>query len=101
MFGFPEGAFNRGLPSRPTIYRAPPPLDGEWPLVWLMVVRFACPVIAPISPYCTVSTFHWLLQFILKRGTFLLCLSGELHVEILSRRIFLPINLWRTQNQSD
>ena len=70
MFGFPEGALNRGLPSRPTMYTAPPPLDGEWPLVWLMVVRFACPVISSISHYCKVSTIHWLLQFILKTEHF-------------------------------
>ena len=30
LFGFPEGAHNRGLPSNPTIYTASPSLDEDW-----------------------------------------------------------------------
>ena len=33
LFGFQEGAHNRGLPSNPTIYTSLS-LDEDWPLVW-------------------------------------------------------------------
>ena len=65
-FGFPEGAHNRGLPSNPTIYTASPSLDEDRPLVWLVVVHFACPMISSVSHCCTVSTFHHPSQFVLK-----------------------------------
>ena len=43
--GFPEGAHNRGFPSNPTLYTTSPSLDKDWPLLWLVVVHFACPTI--------------------------------------------------------
>ena len=48
-FGLPEGAHNRGLPSNPTIYTTSP-LDEDWPLMRLVVVHFACPMISSIPP---------------------------------------------------
>ena len=70
MFGFPERAHNRGLPSNPTIYTTSPSLDEDWPLVWLVVVHFACPTISSIPHCCTVSTFHRPSQFILNTERF-------------------------------
>ena len=32
-FGFPKGAHNRELPSKPTIYKTSPSLNKDWPLV--------------------------------------------------------------------
>ena len=52
LFGFLEGAHNRGFPSNLTIYTSP--LDEDWPLVWLVMVHFACPMISYITHYCTV-----------------------------------------------
>ena len=43
LFGFPEEADNRGLPSNPIIYIPSPSLDEDWPWLWLVVVHFACP----------------------------------------------------------
>ena len=124
-FGFLEGAHNRGLPSNPTIYTTSPFSDEDWHLVWLVVVHFTCPMISFVPHYCQVSTFHhpsqffplMFLFFIIiivvllhcpnlsplallhpshKSRTFSLCLSGESHVEMLSRRVFL-LNLCRPQ----
>ena len=69
-FGFLEGAHNRGLPSNPTIYTTSPFLDEDRPLVWLVVVDFACPTISSVPHYCTVSTFHRPSQFVLKMERF-------------------------------
>ena len=63
-FGFPEGAHNRGHPSNPTIYTTSPSLVEDWPLVWLVLVHFACPMISSVPHYCTVYTFHCPSQFV-------------------------------------
>ena len=69
-FGFLEGAHNRRLPSSPTICTTSPSLHEDWPLVWLVVVHFACPTISSIPHYCTVSTSRCLSQFVLKTEHF-------------------------------
>ena len=51
-FGFPKGAHNRELPSKPTIYKTSPSLNKDWPLV---VVHFACPMI--------FFLFHIIMQY--------------------------------------
>ena len=68
--GFLEGAHNKGLPSNPTIYTTSPSLDEDWPLVWLAVVHFACPMISSVPHYWTVSISHCLSQFVLKTEHF-------------------------------
>ena len=98
IFGFLEGARNRGLPSNPTIYTTSPSLADNRPLAWLLVVHSACPMIAPIPHYCTATTFHRPSQFVLKMEHF--CYVSvdfrESHVEIRSRRFF-SLNLCGTQ----
>ena len=51
LIGFLEGAHNRGLPFNPTIYTTSLSLNEDWPLVWLTVVHFACPMISSIPYY--------------------------------------------------
>ena len=70
LTGILEGAHNRGLLSNPTIYTTSPSLHEDWPLVWLVVVHFACPTISSVPHYCTVSTFHRLSQLVLKTECF-------------------------------
>ena len=65
-----EVAHNKGLPSNPTIYTTSPSLDEDWPLVWLVVVHFACLTISSIPHCCTASTFHCPSQFVLKTERF-------------------------------
>ena len=67
---FSRGAHNRGLPSNPTIYTTSPSLDEDRPLVWLVIVHFACPTISSVPHCCTVHTFHSTPQFILKPECF-------------------------------
>ena len=67
---FSRGAHDRRLPSNPTIYTTSPSLDEDQPLVWLVVVHFACPTISSIPQCCTVSTFHRPSQFVLKMECF-------------------------------
>ena len=43
LFGFSEGAHNRGLPPNSTIYTTSPSLDEDWALVWLVMVHFTFP----------------------------------------------------------
>ena len=69
-FGFPEGAHNRGFPSNPTIYTTSPSLAEDHPLVWLVVVHFACHMISSVPHSCTVSTFHHPSHFVLKAERF-------------------------------
>ena len=38
--------------------------------MWLVVVHFSCPMISSVPHYCTVFTFHWLSQFVLKTERF-------------------------------
>ena len=52
LFGFLEGAYNKGFPSSSTIYTASP-LDEDWPLV-------SCSTISSVLYYSIVSTFHCL-----------------------------------------
>ena len=66
LFGFSEGAHNRGLPPNSTIYTTSPSLDEDWALVWLVMVHFTFPVISCVPHYCTVSTLYHLSQFVLK-----------------------------------
>ena len=47
-------------------------LDQDRPLVWLVVVHFACPLVSSIPCFCSVSTFHYLPQFVLKMELFML-----------------------------
>ena len=74
-FGFPKGAYNRGLPSKPTIYKNHLlwMKTGLWCLV---VVHFACPMI--------FFLFHIIMQcppqFVLKVKCFWCILSRELYV---------------------
>ena len=57
--GFLEGAHTRRLPSSPTICTTSPSLHEYRPLVWLVVVNFACPTISSIPRYCTISTSRY------------------------------------------
>ena len=84
LFGFPEGAHNRGLPSNPTI-NITSPLDEDQPLMWLAVVHFTCLFYSKLF-YSTHFSSPVTVCF--KNGMFLLCLSGELLVEIWSRKFF-------------
>ena len=67
---FLEGAHNRGLPSSLTIHTTSPSLDEDQPLVWLVVVHFACPTISSVPHYCTVSTFLHSSKFVFKTERF-------------------------------
>ena len=69
-FALPEGAHKRGLSSNPTTYTTSPSLDGDQTLVWLTAVHFICPTSSSVPPYCPVSSFHRLPQFILKMKRF-------------------------------
>ena len=68
--GFLEGAHTRRLPSSPTICTTSPSLHEYRPLVWLVVVHFACPTISSIPRYCTISTSRYPSQFVLKTEHF-------------------------------
>ena len=76
-FGFLEGAHNRRLPSSPTICTVSPSLHEYQPLVWLVVVHFACPTISSIPRYCTISTSRCPSQFVLKTEHFLYISVGN------------------------
>ena len=99
MFAFPEGAHNRGLPFNPTIYISPS-LYEDQPLVWLVVVHFACPTISSVSHYCTVSTFHHPSQFVLKTEHFCY-VSLENHMWKYSQEGFIRLTYVETKHQSD
>lgn len=77
-FCFLEGAHDRRFPSNLTVYTASPSLDEHWPLVWLVVVHFSCPMISSIPHSCTVSTFHHSSQFVLKLERFCYISGREL-----------------------
>ena len=68
-FHFPEGSHNRGLPSNSTI-NITSPLDEDQPLMWLVVVHFACPMICSISHYYMEYTVHRPSHFVLKMEVF-------------------------------
>ena len=83
LFGFPEGAHNRGLPSNPTIYTTSPSLCEDQPLVWLASGSLHLPHdLSSMPHYCAISTFHHLLQFVLKTEC-CHCFSRESQVEIV------------------
>ena len=93
---FSGGAHNRGLPSNPTIYTTSPSLDEDQPLLWLVMVYFACPTISSVPHYCTVSTFHCPSQFVLKTEHFHY-VSVEKHMQKYSQEGFFSLNLCGTQ----
>ena len=70
LFGFPEGAHNRGLAFNSTVDTTSPFLDEDWTSTWLVVVHFACPMISSVPHYCTVFTFRYPSQFVLKMEHF-------------------------------
>ena len=45
-------------------------MKTDYPLVWLVVVHFVCPMVFFVPRDCTVSTSHQLSQFILKMELF-------------------------------
>ena len=92
---FSEGAHNRGLPPNPTICTASPSLDEDRPLVWLVVVHFACPMISSSPHCCTASSFHRPSQFVLKTELFYY-ISEQNHLWKYGQDFFLP-NLCGTQ----
>ena len=100
LFGFLEGTHNRGLPSNPTIWTTSPSLDEDQPLVWLVVVHFACPMISSIPHYCTVSTFHSPPQFVLKTEHFHY-VSVENHMWKYSQEDFFHLTYVEPKHQSD
>ena len=61
---------NKELPYNSTVYIISPCLDEDWPLVWLVVVPFASPVISSFSHDCTVSSFHYKSQNCFKNRKF-------------------------------
>ena len=79
------------LPSNSTTYTTSPSLDEDWPLVWLLLVHFACPMISSVPHYCIAYIFFIAHHNLFKNGMFLLHLSRELHLEIQSRRFFSPL----------
>ena len=81
------------LSSNSTIYTTSPSLDEDWPLVWLLLVHFACSMISSVPHYCIAYIFFIAHHDLFKNGTFLLHLSRELHLEIWSRRFFFPL-MW-------
>lgn len=63
------GVIGGGLPSNPTTYEMSPSLDEDWPLVWLVVVRFACLTIS--SSHITVQYLFFItIRFVLKTEHF-------------------------------
>ena len=73
-FGFPKGAHNRELPSKPTIYKTSPSLNKDWPLVvgwWWFIL------LAPWSFFysillCSID-FSLPITVCFKNGIFLMC----------------------------
>ena len=57
-------------PSNPTIYTTSPSLNEAWPLVWLVVVHFTCPMISSVPHCCTLSTVLHPLQLVFKKEHF-------------------------------
>ena len=57
LFGFSEGAHNRGLPPNSTIYTTSPSLDEDWALVWLVMVHFTFPVTSCVPHYLQYPLF--------------------------------------------
>ena len=97
---FLEGAHNRGHPSNPTIYTTSPSLDEDRPLLWLVVVHFACPTISSV-PHCyTVSTFHHPSQFVLKTECFHY-VSVENHMRKHAQEEFFCLTYVEPKHQSD
>jgi len=59
-------------------------LAEDWPLVWLVVVHFTCPMFSSVPHYCTIIHFSSSVINRFKNGTFS-------HVEIRSRRFFFAL----------
>ena len=100
-FGFPEGAYDRRLPSSPTVYTTSPFLDEDWFLLWLVVVHLQAPQALPFHlivryPLCVAC--HNLFQ----NWNISLYLSGEWHAEIWSNVFFFffLLNLCGTQTSN-
>ena len=72
--------------SNTITYTPSPPLDEEWPLVWLVVIHFTCLKISFIPHYCTVSTFHHSSQFVLKTESF----HYRFACRNVIKKVFLP-----------
>ena len=88
LFGFTEGAHNRGLPSNSTIYTTSSSLDDDWPsVVGGGSFRLLCDLFHSTLLYSIHFSLHITICF--RNGAFPLHISRESHEELWSRRFFL------------